>query len=441
MPRMHLSERAAKAAKPGAKDQLLFDECCAGFALCVYASGNRSFVLIYRLAGRQRRFTIGAWPDWSVTAAREEAKRLKRDIDRGHDPLGERQEAREAATVTDLIDRYTAEHLPRLAARNAADQASMLRQLVQPEWGARKVVEIQPADVERLLAKVAEGRPRPRKRALDGRRRRKLTPARPTPIRANRCGEVLRKMFNLAIAWKIRPDNPALGFYRRAETERDRFLSMEEIGRLAQALDAAPDQRVADLIRLAMLTGARIGECRHARFDQFNLDLAIWTKQAAHTKQRRVHRVPISAAAVKLIRRRRADAPADCPWVFPGDARDELGQLKPLQDIRRFWASIRKAANLPDVCVHDLRHTFASLLVSSGASLEMIGKLLGHTQAKTTGRYAHLVDAPLRQGVNAVGDLLGTELKLVHSSEPPNRSNPAYGGASDSQVLKSGGRP
>jgi len=226
-------------------------------------------------------------------------------------------------------------------------------------------------------------------------------------------------MFNLAIAWKIRPDNPALGFARRAETERERFLSIEEIGRLAHALDVATDQRMADLIRLAMLTGARIGECRHAQFDQFNLDLAIWTKQAAHTKQRRTHRVPISPAAVKLISRRRALTPARCPWLFPGDARDEQGNVKPVQDIRRFWASIRNAADLPGVRVHDLRHTFASLLVSGGASLEMIGKLLGHTQAKTTGRYAHLIDSPLRQGVNAVGVILSAKLKLVHSSDMP----------------------
>jgi len=200
MPREHLTERAVKAIEHRAKDHLVFDTSCAGFALCVYASGRRSFVLIYRVAGRQRRLTIGAWPDWSVTAAREEAKRLKRDIDQGHDPLGVRQEAREAATVADLIERYIAEHLVRLAARNAADQASMLRHLVQPAWGTRKAADIQPADVGQLLGKIAEGRPRPRKRALDGRRRRKLAPARPTPIRANRCGEVLRKMFNLAIA-------------------------------------------------------------------------------------------------------------------------------------------------------------------------------------------------------------------------------------------------
>jgi integrase len=386
----------------------------------VFLSGRKGFILIYRAAGRQRRMTIGTWPSWSVTAARDEAKRLKRDIDRGEDPMDVRTSARHAPTVEELVERYIDEHLPKLSASSAKDQASMLRTLVLPEWRSRKVVDITPTDVDRLLTKVAAGRPRVWKktvkpitapRAFKAKRTKPKsapTPYKPTPVRANRVGEVLRKMFSLAVIWKMRADNPATAFRKRPETARERFLSFEEIQRLADALSADPDQRAAGIIRLCMLTGARCGEARTATFDQFNLDLAIWTKQAAYTKQRRVHRVPISHEAVALIRLRRDAVPKGCPFLFPGDV---PGQ--PVVDLKRFWERMRVQANIPDVRIHDLRHTFASLLVSGGASLEMIGRLLGHTQIGTTQRYAHLIDSPLRAGVNAVGEMLKPRLKVV----------------------------
>jgi integrase len=177
---------------------------------------------------------------------------------------------------------------------------------------------------------------------------------------------------------------------------------------LADALANDEDQRAAGIIRLCMLTGARLGEVRTATSDQFNLELAIWTKQAAYTKQRRVHRIPVSAEAVALVRLRRQAVPGGCPFLFPGDVEGQ-----PVIELKRFWARMREAADIPDVRIHDLRHTFASLLVSGGASLEMIGKLLGHTQIGTTQRYAHLIESPLRAGVKAVGEMLRTKLKVV----------------------------
>lgn len=219
-------------------------------------------------------------------------------------------------------------------------------------------------------------------------------------------------MFNLAIKWKMREGNPAEGFRRRPETEREVFLSLAEMQRLAQALERSEDRRGAGIVRMCMLTGARLGEVRTARFDQFNLEHATWTKQATTTKQRKVHRVPVSEHVVTLVRQRRADVPDRCPWLFPGDVEGQ-----PVQDIRKYWGSIKREAKLPDVRVHDLRHTFASLLASSGASLAMIGKLLGHSQMRTTMRYAHLADQPLRDGVGFVGDAFSTRPRLVHAAE------------------------
>ena len=111
------------------------------------------------------------------------------------------------------------------------------------------------------------------------------------------------------------------------------------------------------------------------------------------TKQRRAHRVPISDETAAIVRQRLMLVPKGVPWLFPGDT---PGQ--PVQEVRRFWARVQKDCGLEDVRIHDLRHTFASLLVSGGASLEMIGKLLGHSQMQTTLRYAHLWIRPCAPG-------------------------------------------
>ena len=406
--RQKLTEKLVKEAVPAeGRDYQIFDTELRGFAVCIYRGGGRAFTIDYRYAGRQRRMTFGRWPEWSVSAARVRAKELRRDIDAGYDPLTERDELREQPRIRDLIDRYLEEHASKLAKTNASDQRSMLEKLVAPHWASKLVIEITKSDVDKLLTKVAEGRARPHK-AKPNNRARKLQGSKPTPIRANRLGEVLRKAFNLSIEWGWRDDNPANGFYRRVESPRERFLTKPEIDRLAAALDKAEDQRAAGIIRICMLTGARVGEVRQSRFEQFNLDLMIWTKPAATTKQRKMHRVPISEDVAAIVRQRKLIVPETSPWLFPGDV---PGQ--PVIEIRRFWKNIQREAQIEDVRIHDLRHTFASLLVSGGASLEMIGKLLGHTQMQTTQRYAHLLDAPLREGVNAVAGVFRPKLKVV----------------------------
>ena len=410
--RLRLNDKTVReqVAEAGRHVQV-FDTEVRGFSVRILSSGNRNFCLDYRFAGRQRRMTIGRWPEWTVTAARERAKELRRVIDEGGDPLGTRGELREAPRFSDMIDRYLVEHVPHLAKTNASDQRSMLTKLVAPHWGRKLVSEITPHDVAKLLNIIAKGRSRPSKEKPNNRAR-KLQGPKPTPIRANRTGEVLRKMFTLAIGWGWRSDNPASAFKKRLENERERFLSQEEIAKLAEVLDAANDQRAAGIIRLCMLTGSRVGEVRQARFEQFNLELGSWSKPAATTKQRKIHRIPISAEVAAIVRQRQLLVPKGNPWLFPGDT---PGQ--PVKEIRRFWINVQKDAKLSDVRIHDLRHTFASLLVSGGASLEMIGKLLGHSQMQTTQRYAHLMDSPLRAGVDAVASMFRPRPKIVHDAD------------------------
>jgi integrase len=145
-----------------------------------------------------------------------------------------------------------------------------------------------------------------------------------------------------------------------------------------------------------------------ATWDQFDLERGIWTKPSAHTKQKREHRVPLSGAAMALLSEIRTEQRAGdrsqgnviqlsaaSDYVLPGRDRK-----KPLNDIKKFWATACREAKIADVRLHDLRHTFASVLASSGESLLIIGQLLGHTQPSTTARYAHLFDNPVREAAN-----------------------------------------
>ena len=173
-------------------------------------------------------------------------------------------------------------------------------------------------------------------------------------------------------------------------------MSPAEVERLVKVLVEWPDRESANAIMLALLTGARRNELLLATWDQFDLEAGVWVKPSAHTKQKRTHRVPLSPRALELLTSMRAEQPFEV-FVFP--TRAKLG-------IRTPWERIRAAADLDDVRFHDLRHSYASLLVNDGVELLTVGRLLGHTQMQTTARYSHLADETLREATGRVGRLV-----------------------------------
>lgn len=202
-------------------------------------------------------------------------------------------------------------------------------------------------------------------------------------------------MFSLAVRWGWRPDNPAKGVEKYHEDKRTRWLSEEELRALTTALAGHPNQIAADAIRLQLLTGARIGEVLTATWADFDLERGVWTKPSHHTKQKRTEHLPLSSAAIDLLGSIQARSTTE--HLFPGKI---PGQ--PLRELKRFWAQVFEAAGLSDYRIHDNRHTHASHLVSSGLSLTIVGRLLGHTNPTTTHRYAHLADAPLREAAEVM---------------------------------------
>lgn len=374
-----LTDKLVKAlASPKSGNRITYDTEIKGFGLRMTAGDARAFVLNYRVNGRERRYTIGAYPDWSVAAAREEARRLKREVAKGHDPMGQRHADRAAPFVADLADRYMREHAVRKVARAQADDRSMIEKIILPAIGRLKVYEVRRTDIDQLHREVSQTR----------------------PIRANRLAQLLSKMFALAIRWEYRLDNPVQGLHRNPEPKRTRYLSGEELQRLTAVLADHPNRQSANVIRLLLLTGARRGEMLNATWDQFDLAAGIWIKPSAHTKQRKEHRVPLSAAARQLLSAMKTDA-GESPYLFPGRVPGE-----PLREIKSFWTRVCRQAGLEDFRIHDLRHTYASILASAGLSLPVIGALLGHTQPNTTARYSHLFDDPLREATERVGSLV-----------------------------------
>jgi integrase len=378
-----LTDKLVRALKPPPEtngrgnNRITYDSHCAGFGARITSAGAVSFILNYRRKadGLERRYTIGAFPNWSVGTARDEARRLKREIDGGGDPVGKLKTERGAPTIADLCARFEAEHFPRLRPATARMYRGILKADVLPILGKTKVAAVEYADIDRLHANLS-------KRA---------------PYLANRALALLSKMFALAILWGVRTNSPVRGVQRNQETKRKRYLSGDELVRLTKALAEYHNKEAADALRLIMLSGARKGEVLSATWDQFDLTAGTWTKPGATTKQKTEHYVPLNGPARQLLTQR----PRDTRFVFPGP-----GPTGYRTHLKRDWALVCKAAGITGLRIHDLRHSFASQLASAGIGLHVIGGLLGHSRPETTHRYAHLFDDALRAATEAVGAVI-----------------------------------
>jgi integrase len=380
---MRLTDRIVRALPaPDRGNKITYDDEPKGFGCRVTAAGARAFILNYRRKadGLERRLTIGAFPDWSVAAARDEAKALRRSIDSGADPVGDHREARDAATVSDLCDRFEREYVPRKRPATQRDYRQQIAVDLRPALGRLKVASVTFTEVDAWHHQMS-------KRA---------------PTHANRALAVLSRMFSMAARWGLRTEpNPCKGVERNQEHKRQRYLSGPELTRVTDTLAQLRDQGAANAIRLLLLTGARRGELLAARWSDFDLGTGVWTKPGATTKQKTAHRVPLSAAAKTLLTEMRQECAEDSDWLFPAPRKSG-----PRTDIDDAWEALRDAAGIPDVRLHDLRHSFASVLASQGLSLPIIGALLGHSTPATTARYAHLLDDPLRQATEAASAVI-----------------------------------
>jgi|SRR5579859_131466 len=403
MPQKHkITQKMIKKLTPPAKGQrIIYDGAMDGFGVRITANGVVSFILNYYIDGRKRRYTIGRWSEeeWSADAALKEAGRLKAAIHNGEDPLAKPVKDG-GLTVADLAKDYLERHaLKNKRASSIRNDRQMLNGIITPKLGTLSMSEIGPREIEALH------------HSLKG-----------TPYRANRVLSLLSKMFALAISWKWLKENPAKGIPRYPEDKRETWLKKDQVQNLCTALDNYPDQNAADAIRMMMFTGSREGEVLTADWQQFDLKRGIWTKPSHHTKQKKIEHVPLNDNALAVLKRLHAAKTGQ--YLFPGaHKKADKKDPKPRATIHRPWMQCCKAAGLataveiqgkrrkltrwkPVLRIHDLRHTYASHLVSKGESLLFVGKLLGHTRAETTMRYSHVDDAALRKATNRFDEVL-----------------------------------
>jgi integrase len=373
-----ITKRFVEAIVPHPNKTLKYwDTEIKGFGVLVLPSARITYCIKYRNLNRiQKHLKIGIHGQITTEEARSLAKKHLGDITHGEDPVTKKKENRNLPLIKDLaqdyMDRYAT---PKKRPRSIAEDKKLLKNIILPSIGNQQVKNISRRTIETLHLQLKK-----------------------TPYQANRALALLSKMFSLAVTWEWRTDNPVKGMERYQEEKRDRWLDRNELSRFWEALEHYPNHPLAFSLKILLLTGARKSEVLHATWDQFNLERGVWVKPSHLTKQKKKEHLPLSEKAINVLNELRKFHKTKSPYLFP----DQSGK-KPVRDIKSFWEKIIKEANVENVRIHDLRHTHASHLVSSGLSLSIIGKLLGHTQASTTQRYAHLADEPLRQAAELFG--------------------------------------
>ena len=376
-----LTKRYIDSIKPDSQKTLKFwDTELKGFGVVVLPSGRRTYCIQYRNQNRKlKRMKIGVHGQISSEQAREIAKEKLGLLSYGRDPAQEKHQLTSQPLFKQLSQEYMDKHSHHKRGRSRVEDEQMLRTYILPQLSMSRVKDIGTKDIQKLHLRLKD-----------------------MPYRANRILSLLSKMFSLAVLWGWREDNPVKGIQRYQEEKRDRWLNSEELNRLWSALDKYSQHPTSYLFKLLILTGARKGEVMNAMWDQFDLEKGVWIKPSHMTKQKKTEHLPLSAKAVDLLKTLKDRAVDESLYLFPGRIEGQ-----PLKEVKTFWKTALTEAGLENVRIHDLRHTHASHLVSSGLSLSIVGKLLGHTQASTTQRYAHLADESLREAAELFGSKVG----------------------------------
>lgn len=368
----------------------------------IHEGGTVGWVLRYTFKGKRRRLRIGGWPTWTPQEARRRAKLLLAGAEMGIDPAA-KEEAPERLTFNDLWPIFLEERGPHWKPLTRQDYCDRWERIIKPAFGDCPVGEVERAEVIRWHL---------------GEKHR--------PAAANRCLAIFKTLCNFAIDRGAIDKNPCQRVRMFKEEKKERFLHAEEIQRLFDVLDreeqlftngtkprageATPGKRggeglrevesrgvspfLAGLVRLLVYTGARLREIMEAQWSWVHWEEGILALPDSKSGKKAIR---LSAPALAELRRLHSIRCQDT-WIIENRTGDGC-----MVNPQKPWRRVREAAGLPDVRLHDLRHSWASLAVSSGASLELIGGALGHTQAATTHRYAHLHADPLRELVERVG--------------------------------------
>jgi integrase len=392
-----LTDRAVRGLKPDPRRaRAVADGMVPWLAVRVTPNGKKSWTLGYRIRGRARRLGLGQYPTIGVAEARKKARHALAQVENGVDPALEKQDARTAPTVADLVELYVAAKQGEKRSLDADEQ--MFRSIILPKWKDIAVRDITRRDVRALLATVAQGR----RRDAHG----DLIPA---PVRRNRVGALISTLFNFAVSEDIIIGTPASGIKKApGERKRERYLDDEEIRELLTACEAIADGTAPEAIpaliaiglQVILFTAQRPGEV--FRVERAELELppvdavvqtGLWTIPSRKTKNKLTHQVPLTPPVIALLRAAIARSQADNKFVFGGIKGGSVAAraAKALPTLRRAGAIERDA----DYTRHDLRRTASTLMAAAGISRETIDRVTNHIRhadamAQIYDRYSYL---------------------------------------------------
>jgi integrase len=399
------------------KDVWLWDTDVKGFGVrCRKRTakgklGSKTYFLKHGTGNDQQWIRIGVHGSpWTVDAARKEALRLLGLFVAGENPAHVRDDKKRDLTISKLCEIYLEEGCAHKKPTTVQIDAGRIKRHIEPLLGRKKVGDLDRRDVDRFLKDVADGktaadeRTKPRGRAI----------VRGGKGTANKAVALLSAAFSFAVDREIVDRNPVLGIKKYREGRSERYLAAAELERLGEALKSAEKRELPGAltaIRLLALTGARRGEILSARWEYVDFERSLMILPDSKTG----HKVLLlGAPALEVLENavRIKGNPFICPGASPG---------KSVVNIQKVWNRIRNDAGIPDVRLHDLRHSFASVSAAEGDSLLVIGKLLGHANQSTTQRYAHLADDPLRLAADKtagrIAAMMNGDQELLKSSD------------------------
>ena len=374
--RMRLTDRAVARFRPREREYTVWDNHVAGLGVRVRPTGGRSYVLLEDAGGRSRRVSLGPVSLKTVAEARRECHAHKAEPEATGAPR------RVAPLFRDFVEgAWKDAHFEGYKPSTRKGVRSVLDRQLVPAFGSKPLDRITPAHIGRWFDRFS----------------------RTAPGNANHALDLLAQIVNFAIERGHLDTNPARAVERNPRRVLTRFLSREEIARLHRVLDRQTRQsrcEQADIIRLLLLTGCRRSEILRLRWSEVDRDRLVLADGKTGPRI-----VPLNTQARRILERRPRGA---SPFVFPSP-RDPA---RPRSRNLAFWYRARREAEFEDVRLHDLRHTHASHAVLNGVPVPVVSRLLGHSDVRTTLRYAHLGDREIEEAAERVGQSIAAIIGL-----------------------------